>query len=43
MNVVAAPTNSLFQTDSVGIRFIWPLNYAMRDARGIAWIQNTNW
>jgi hypothetical protein len=40
---VAAPTTSLFQTDSVGIRFIWPLNYAMRDARGIAWIQNVAW
>jgi hypothetical protein len=40
---VAAPTTSLFQTDSVGIRFIWPLNYAMRDARGIAFMAPVNW
>ena len=42
-NVVAAPTTSLFQTDSVGIRFIWPLNYAMRDATGIAFMSPVNW
>jgi hypothetical protein len=41
--VVAAPTSSLWQTDSVGIRFIWPLNYAMRDVRGISWMQAVNW
>jgi hypothetical protein len=41
--VVAAPTTSLFQTDSIGIRVIWPLNFTMRDARGIAFIQNTAW
>jgi hypothetical protein len=40
---VAAPTTSLFQTDSVGIRFIWPLNYVMRDARGIAFMSTVNW
>jgi hypothetical protein len=40
---VAAPTQSMLQQDLVGIRFIWPLNYAMRDPRGIAYISNVGW
>jgi hypothetical protein len=40
---VAAPATSLWQTDSIGIRFIWPLNYAMRDPRGVSWMQTVNW
>jgi len=39
---VAAPATSLWQSDSISIRFIWPLNYTMRDVRGIAWC-SVNW
>jgi hypothetical protein len=42
-NVVAAPTRSMWQTDSAAIRFTWPLNYALRDTRGISWVQAANW
>jgi hypothetical protein len=41
-NVVAAPATSLWQTDSISIRFVWPLNYTMRDTRGIAYM-SVNW
>jgi hypothetical protein len=40
---VAAPATSLWQTDSIGIRFIWPLNYTMRDVRGISYMSPVNW
>jgi hypothetical protein len=40
---VAAPTMSLWQADAIGVRFLWPLNWGLRDARGIAWIQTANW
>jgi len=32
-----------FQTDVVGLRLRWPLSWAVRDARGIALLQNVNW
>jgi hypothetical protein len=41
--VRAAPVGSLFQTDEVGLRLRWPLSWALRDSRGVAWIQNINW
>jgi hypothetical protein len=42
-NVVAAPTRSMWQTDSASIRFSWMLNYGLRDSRGLAWCQSVNW
>jgi hypothetical protein len=42
-NVVAAPTVSLWQADAIGVRFLWPLNWALRDPRGVSWIQTVNW
>jgi hypothetical protein len=34
---------SVFQKDEIALRLRWPISWALRDARGIAWIQNTNW
>lgn len=42
-NVVAAPTRSLFQTDSLGLRLVWDISWAVRRAgavqfrTGVAW------
>jgi hypothetical protein len=40
---VATPVGSLFQTDEVGLRLRWPITWALRDARGIAWMTGVNW
>jgi hypothetical protein len=42
-NVVAAPARSMWQTDSSAIRFSWPMNWGLRDARGIAFMSPVNW
>jgi hypothetical protein len=41
--VASAPTRSLWQTDSVGLRLIAPASWALRDVRGVAWMENVNW
>jgi HK97 family phage prohead protease/HK97 family phage major capsid protein len=41
--VVAAPQRSLFQTDSIALRLVMPLNWLQRRAGTIAWMQNTTW
>jgi len=40
---LATPVRSFYQTDSVGLRLRWPISWALRDARGVAWMQNVNW
>jgi HK97 family phage prohead protease/HK97 family phage major capsid protein len=40
---VASPQRSLFQTDSLALRMILPLNWLQRRAGTIAWTQNTTW
>jgi len=35
------PTKSLYQTASIGIRMRWPISWALRDARGVAWVTPT--
>jgi len=40
---VATPVRSLFQTDSIGIRLTWNLDWAMRRTGVIAWITNLSW
>ena len=37
------PVGSTFQTDSVGLRLRWPISWALRDPRGVAWISGVNW
>jgi hypothetical protein len=41
--VRASPVGSLYQTDTVGLKLRWPISWALRDVRGIAWLQNVNW
>jgi hypothetical protein len=37
----AAPARSLFQTDSVALKMRWPVTWALRDPRAIAWLTPT--
>jgi Phage capsid family len=41
--VRATPVGSTFQTDNVALRLRWPISWALRDSRGIAWMTNVNW
>jgi hypothetical protein len=34
---LAAPTRSLWQSDTVGIKICFNASWALRDARGLAW------
>jgi hypothetical protein len=40
---VAAPQRSLFQTDSLALRMVLPLNWVMRRTGVVAWTQNVTW
>jgi hypothetical protein len=41
--VVASPQRSLFQTDSLALRMIMPLNWAYRRSGMVAFTQNVTW
>ena len=41
--VVAAPVVSMFQTDSLALRLILPMNWAQRRAGTIAWVAGVTW
>jgi HK97 family phage major capsid protein len=41
--VVATPQRSLFQTDSLALRMVFPVNWAMRRTGDVAWTQNVTW
>jgi HK97 family phage prohead protease len=40
---VAAPTRSMFQTDSIALRMILPMNWIMRRTGLVAWITGVTW
>lgn len=42
-STVAAPQRSLFQTDSLALRMVLPLNWVQRRAGTIAWTQAVTW
>jgi HK97 family phage major capsid protein/HK97 family phage prohead protease len=42
-NVVAAPVRSMFQTDSIALRMILPMNWMMRRTGLVAWITGVTW
>jgi HK97 family phage prohead protease/HK97 family phage major capsid protein len=42
-NVVAAPTRSLWQTDTIGIRMILPLNWVMRRTGSVQVVNTVSW
>jgi HK97 family phage prohead protease/HK97 family phage major capsid protein len=41
--VTASPQRSLFQTDSLALRMVMPLNWVQRRAGTVAWVQNVTW
>jgi len=41
--VVAAPAVSMFQTDSMALRLILPMNWAVRRAGVVAWVAGVTW
>ena len=41
--VVAAPAQSMFQTDSLALRLILPMNWAMRRQGVVAWVAGVTW
>jgi HK97 family phage major capsid protein len=42
-NTIAAPTRSLWQTDTIGIRMILDINWAMRRTGVVAWSETFAW
>lgn len=42
-NTVAAPVRSLWQTDSIGLRMILPMNWTLRRSGVLAWTQSVTW
>jgi hypothetical protein len=40
---VAAPTRSLWQTDTIGIKLRFGASWALRDPRALAWLTTTAW
>ena len=41
--VMAYPVKWLYQIDSVAMKLIQPISYALRDAGALAWIQGATW
>jgi Phage capsid family len=41
--VVASSVISVFQTDRVALKLRWPITWALRDTRGLAWMAAVNW
>jgi hypothetical protein len=41
--VAATPTRSMFQTDSLALRMILPMNWAMRRTGVVAWVTGVTW
>jgi HK97 family phage prohead protease len=41
--VVAAPAQSMFQTDSLALRLILPMNWTMRRAGVVSWVAGVTW
>jgi hypothetical protein len=39
----ASPSRSLFQTDSVALKMRWPVSWALRDPRAVAWLTPGAW
>lgn len=42
-NTVAAPVRSLWQTDSIALRMIMPMNWTLRRTGVLAWTQSVTW
>jgi hypothetical protein len=40
---VAATVKALWQSDLIGLRTIFEVSWALRDAGGLSWVENVNW
>jgi len=40
---VAAPVQSMFQTDTLALRMILPMNWAMRRTSMVTWVASVTW
>jgi len=40
---VAAPAKNMFQTDSLAMRLIWPLNWTLRRVGMVSWVSGVTW
>ena len=41
--VLATPVRSMFQTDSLALRMVLPMNWAMRRSGSVAWVTGVTW
>ena len=39
----AVPVRSMFQTDSIALRLVWPLNWTLRRPQMVAWVSSVTW
>jgi HK97 family phage major capsid protein/HK97 family phage prohead protease len=42
-NTVAAPVRSMFQTDSIALRMVMPMNWMMRRVGLVSWVAGVTW
>ena len=42
-STIAAPTRSLWQSDTIGIKLRFGASWALRDPRALAWLSTTKW
>jgi hypothetical protein len=42
-NTVAAPTSSLYQTDTVGLKIILKVPWGLRASGAVAWLTSATW
>jgi hypothetical protein len=40
---VAVPVASIYQTDSLAVKLVWPLTWGIRTTGAVSWIQGANW
>jgi len=41
--VVGSPAKNMFQTDSLALRLIWPLNWTLRRTGMVSWVAGVTW
>jgi hypothetical protein len=41
--MTGGPVYSMLQMDGIALKMRWPISWALRDPRGVAWLQSVNW
>jgi hypothetical protein len=39
----AVPVRSMFQTDSMALRLVWPMNWTLRRTGMVSWVSSVTW